>query len=117
MYRDFEGDKDGNIKAKYYAKKEDPKTEMYELDRTGKDPKKPEAKTEFDTFKFDREGRIAPEEIKKIEETPVMWRNRVNPKTGKAFESAQEFAEQVEFYNKNKDILPSYDEYLGQEVS
>lgn len=117
LYRDFEGDKDGNIKAKYYAKKEDPKTEMYELDRTGKDPKKPEAKTEFDTFKFDREGRIAPEEIKKIKETPVMWKNRVNPKTGKAFESAQEFAEQVEFYNKNKDILPSYDEYLGQEVS
>lgn len=117
LYRDFEGDKDGNIKAKYYAKKEDPKTEMYELDRTGKDPKKPEAKTEFDTFKFDREGRIAPEEIKKIEETPVMWKNRVNPKTGKAFESAQEFAEQVEFYNKNKDILPPYDEYLGQEIS
>jgi len=117
LYRDFEGDKDGNIKAKYYAKKEDPKTEMYELDRTGKDPKKPEAKTEFDTFKFDREGRIAPEEIKKIEETPVMWQNRINPKTGKAFESAQEFAEQLEFFNKNKDILPSYDEYLGQEVS
>ena len=117
LYRDFEGDKDGNIKAKYYDKKEDPKTEMYELDRTGKDPKKPEAKTEFDTFKFDREGRIAPEEIKKIEETPIMWKNRINPKTGKAFESAQEFAEQVEFYNKNKDILPSYDEYLGQEVS
>ena len=117
LYRDFEGDMNGNIKGKYYAKKEDPKTEMYELDRTGKDPKKPEAKTEFDTFKFDREGRIAPEEIKKIEETPVMWKNRVNPKTGKAFESAQEFAEQVEFYNKNKDILPPYDEYLGQEVS
>lgn len=117
LYRDFEGDKDGNIKAKYYAKKEDPKTEMYELDRTSKDPKKPEAKTEFDTFKFDREGRIAPEEIKKIEETPVMWKHRINPKTGKAFESAQEFAEELEFYNKNKDILPSYDEYLGQEVS
>lgn len=117
LYRDFEGDKDGNIKAKYYAKKEDPKTEMYELDRTGKDPKKPEVKTEFDTFKFDREGRIAPEEIKKIEEKPVMWKNRINLKTGKAFESAQEFAEQLEFFNKNKDILPSYDEYLGQEVS
>lgn len=117
LYRDFEGDKDGNIKAKYYDKKEDPKTEMYELDRTGKDPKKPEPKTEFDTFKFDREGRIAPEEIKKIEEKPVMWKHRINPKTGKAFESAQEFAEQLEFYNKNKDILPSYDEYLGQEVS
>nr|DAF96871.1 MAG TPA: Secretion activator protein, putative, Secretion activator, Porphyromonas gingivalis.3A [Podoviridae sp. ctQyH19] len=117
LYRDFEGDKDGNIKAKYHDKKEDPKTKMYELDRTGKDPKKPEAKTEFDTFKFDREGRIAPEEIKKIEETPVMWKHRINPKTGKAFESAQEFAEQLEFYNKNKDILPSYDEYLGQEVS
>lgn len=117
LYRDFEGDKDGNIKAKYYDKKEDPKTKMYELDRTGKDPKKPETKTEFDTFKFDREGRIAPEEIKKIEEKPVMWKHRINPKTGKAFESAQEFAEQLEFYNKNKDILPSYDEYLGQEVS
>lgn len=117
LYRDFEGDMHGNIKGKYYSKKEDPKTEMYELDRTSKDPKKPEAKTEFDTFKFDREGRIAPEEIKKIEETPIMWKHRVNPKTGKAFESAQEFAEQVEFYNKNKDILPSYDEYLGQEVS
>lgn len=117
LYRDFEGDMNGNIKGKYYAKKEDPKTKMYELDRTGKDPKKPEAKTEFDTFKFDREGRIAPEEIKKIEETPVMWKHRINPKTGKAFESAQEFAEQLEFYNKNKDILPSYNEYLGQEVS
>ena len=117
LYRDFEGDMHGNIKGKYYSKKEDPKTEMYELDRTGKDPKKPETKTEFDTFKFDREGRIAPEEIKKIEETPVMWKHRINPKTGKAFESAQEFAEQLEFYNKNKDILPSYDEYLGQEVS
>lgn len=117
LYRDFAADKNGNIKGKYYAKKEDPKTEMYELDRTGKDPKKPEAKTEFDTFKFDREGRIAPEEIKKIEETPVMWKHRINPKTGKAFESAQEFAEQLEFFNKNKDILPSYDEYLGQEVS
>ena len=117
LYRDFEGDMNGNIKGKYYAKKEEPKTKMYELDRTGKDPKKLEAKTEFDTFKFDREGRIAPEEIKKIEETPVMWKNRVNPKTGKAFESAQEFAEQVDFYNKNKDILPPYDEYLGQEVS
>lgn len=117
LYRDFEGDMNGNIKGKYYKKKDDPKTEMYELDRTGKDPKKSEARTEFDTFKFDREGRIAPEEIKKIEETPVMWKHRVNPKTGKAFESAQEFAEQLEFYNKNKDILPSYDEYLGQEVS
>lgn len=117
LYRDFEGDMNGNIKAKNYAKKEDPKTEMYKLDRTGKDPKKPEARTEFDTFKFDREGRIAPEEIKKIEEKPVMWQNRINPKTGKAFESAQEFAEQLEFFNKNKDILPSYDEYLGQEVS
>lgn len=117
LYRDYEADMNGNIKGKYYKKKEDPKTEMYELDRTGKDPKKPEARTEFDTFKFDREGRIAPEEIKKIEETPVMWKHRINPKTGKAFESAQEFAEQLEFYNKNKDILPSYDEYLGQEVS
>lgn len=117
LYRDFEANMNGDIKGKYYEKKEDPKTEMYELDRTGKDPKKPEAKTEFDTFKFDREGRIAPEEIKKIEETPVMWKHRINPKTGKAFESAQEFAEQLEFYNKNKDILPSYDEYLGQEVS
>lgn len=117
LYRDYEADMNGNIKGKYYKKKEDPKTEMYELDRTGKDPKKPESKTEFDTFKFDREGRIAPEEIKKIEETPVMWKHRINPKTGKAFESAQEFAEQLEFYNKNKDILPSYDEYLGQEVS
>lgn len=117
LYNDFTADKNGNIKAKNYAKKENPKTEMYELDRTGKDPKKPEARTEFDTFKFDREGRIAPEEIKKIEEKPVMWQNRINPKTGKAFESAQEFAEQLEFFNKNKDILPSYDEYLGQEVS
>ena len=117
LYNDFKGNMNGDIQAKYHKKKEDPKTEMYELDRTGKDPKKPEAKTEFDTFKFDREGRIAPEEIKKIEETPIMWKNRINPKTGKAFESAQEFAEQVEFYNKNKDILPSYDEYLGQEVS
>lgn len=117
LYRDYEADMNGNIKGKYYKKKEDPKTKMYELDRTGKDPKKPEARTEFDNFKFDREGRIAPEEIKKIEETPVMWQNRINPKTGKAFESAQEFAEQLEFYNKNKDILPSYDEYLGQEVS
>ena len=117
LYRDFEADMNGNIKGKYYKKKEDPKTEMYELDRAGKDPKKPEVKTEFDTFKFDREGRIAPEDVKKIEEKPVIWKNRINPKTGKAFESAQEFAEQLEFYNKNKDILPSYDEYLGQEVS
>lgn len=117
LYNDFKGNMNGDIQAKYHKKKEDPKTEMYELDRTGKDPKKPEAKTEFDTFKFDREGRIAPKDVKKIEETPVMWKNRVNPKTGKAFESAQEFAEQLEFYNKNKDILPSYNEYLGQEVS
>ena len=117
LYNDFAADQNGNLKAKNYAKKEDPKVDRYELDRTGKDPKKPEAKTEFDTFKFDREGRIAPEEIKKIEEKPVMWKHRINPKTGKAFESAQEFAEQLEFYNKNKDILPSYDEYLGQEVS
>lgn len=117
LYNDFKGNMNGDIQAKYHKKKEDPKTEMYELDRTGKDPKKPEAKTEFDTFKFDREGRIAPEDVKKIEETPVMWKNRINPKTGKAFESAQEFAEQVEFFNKNKDILPSFNEYLGQEVS
>lgn len=117
LYNDFKGNMNGDIQAKYHKKKEDPKTKMYELDRTGKDPKKPEAKTEFDTFKFDREGRIAPEEIKKIEETPVMWKKRINPKTGKAFESAQEFAEQVEFFNKNKDILPSFNEYLGQEVS
>lgn len=117
LYNDFAADQSGNIKAKNYAKKEDPKVDRYELDMSSKDPDEPRTKTEFDTFKFDREGRIAPEEIKKIEETPVMWKHRINPKTGKAFESAQEFAEQLEFYNKNKDILPSYDEYLGQEVS
>lgn len=117
LYNDFAADQNGNLKAKNYAKKEDPKVDRYELDMSSKDPDAPRTKTEFDTFKFDREGRITPEEIKKIEETPVMWKHRVNPKTGKAFESAQEFAEQLEFYNKNKDILPSYDEYLGQEVS
>lgn len=117
LYNDFAADQNGNLKAKNYAKKEDPKVDRYELDMSSKDPDAPRTKTEFDTFKFDREGRIAPEEIKKIEKTPVMWKHRINPKTGKAFESAQEFAEQLEFYNKNKDILPSYDEYLGQEVS
>lgn len=117
LYNDFAADQNGNLKAKNYAKKEDPKVDRYELDMSSKDPDAPRTKTEFDTFKFDKEGRIAPEEIKKIEETPVMWKHRINPKTGKAFESAQEFAEQLEFYNKNKDILPSYDEYLGQEVS
>ena len=117
LYNDFTADQNGNLKAKNYAKKEDPKVDRYEVDMSSKDPDAPRAKTEFDTFKFDREGRIAPEEIKKIEETPVMWKNRINPKTGKAFESAQEFAEQLEFFNKNKDILPSFNEYLGQEVS
>lgn len=117
LYNDFAADQNGNLKAKNYAKKEDPKVDRYELDMSSKDPDAPRTKTEFDTFKFDREGRITPEEIKKIEEKPVIWQNRINPKTGKAFESAQEFAEQLEFYNKNKDILPSYDEYLGQEVS
>jgi len=117
LYNDFAADKNGNIRGKYYDKKEDPKVDRYELDMSSKDPDAPRTKTEFDTFKFDREGRIIPEEIKKIEEKPVIWQNRINPKTGKAFESAQEFAEQLEFYNKNKDILPSYDEYLGQEVS
>lgn len=117
LYNDFAADQNGNLKVKNYAKKEDPKVDRYELDMSSKDPDAPRAKTEFDTFKFDREGRIAPEEIKKIEETPVMWKHRINPKTGKAFGSAQEFAEELEFYNKNKDILPSYDEYLGQEVS
>lgn len=117
LYNDFAADQNGNLKAKNYAKKEDPKVDRYEVDMSSKDPDAPRTKTEFDTFKFDREGRIAPEEIKKIEKTPVMWKHRINPKTGKAFESAQEFAEQLEFYNKNKDILPSYDEYLGQEVS
>ena len=117
LYNDFAADQNGNLKAKNYAKKEDPKVDRYKLDMSSKDPDAPRTKTEFDTFKFDREGRITPEEIKKIEEKPVIWQNRINPKTGKAFESAQEFAEQLEFYNKNKDILPSYDEYLGQEVS
>lgn len=117
LYNDFAADQNGNLKAKNYAKKEDPKVDRYEVDMSSKDPDAPRTKTEFDTFKFDREGRITPEEIKKIEEKPVIWQNRINPKTGKAFESAQEFAEQLEFYNKNKDILPSYDEYLGQEVS
>ena len=117
LYNDFTADQNGNLKAKNYAKKEDPKVDRYEIDMSSKDPDAPRTKTEFDTFKFDREGRITPEEIKKIEEKPVIWQNRINPKTGKAFESAQEFAEQLEFYNKNKDILPSYDEYLGQEVS
>lgn len=117
LYNDFAADQNGNLKAKNYAKKEDPKVDRYVLDMSSKDPDAPRTKTEFDTFKFDREGRITPEEIKKIEETPVMWKNRINTKTGKAFESAQEFAEELEFYNKNKDILPSYDEYLGQEVS
>lgn len=117
LYNDFVADQSGNIKAKNYTKKEDPKVDRYELDMSSKDPDAPRTKTEFDTFKFDREGRIAPEEIKKIEETPVMWKHRINPKTGKAFESAQEFAEQLEFFNKNKDILPSYNEYLGQEVN
>lgn len=117
LYNDFAADQNGNLKAKNYAKKEDPKVDRYEVDMSSKNPDAPRTKTEFDTFKFDREGRITPEEIKKIEEKPVIWQNRINPKTGKAFESAQEFAEQLEFYNKNKDILPSYDEYLGQEVS
>lgn len=117
LYNDFAADQNGNLKAKNYAKKEDPKVDRYELDMSSKEPDAPRTKTEFDTFKFDREGRITPEEIKKIEETPIMWKSRINPRTGKAFESAQEFAEELEFYNKNKDILPSYDEYLGQEVS
>ena len=101
LYRDFKGDKDGNIKAKYYDKKEDPKTKMYELDRTGKDPKKPEAKTEFETFKFDREGRY---DKYLGQEVSSEYKKYYNPKNKNKFASLDEYErfKSPESYYKDK---------------